>query len=305
MPKALAAEFTRMGFSEGHIYSLIEGAMNMDDLEKMIQGRGMEVRARSLIDNAARMTGQTPAQAAQMLDQLGVLDALDNYLQGAGSKAAVDAAFEKVKKVAREQMAVKRGEEIANIADQTAQIVGLEGAASALRIMQDVHAEFTDTWHSHYDLFNDVFEKLQDIPDEKMRNKAFEDAYRQSDEEFAGMWDRYAANYKGVFEAWKSSGDPNAMSMLAGIAEKQAAMKSAYDQMRQLRREHFETEWEATGSRCITIGITSAGGSISYSMRLSRSSGLPTISRGQGWRLCSRNGTVQRQGRRRGSGGRM
>lgn len=244
MPKELAAEFTRMGFSEGHIYSLIEGAMNMDDIERMIQGRGMELKARSLVNDAARMAGQTPAQAAAMLEQLGVLDELDSYLQGAGSKEAVDAAFAKVRKVAREQMAVKRGQEIANIADQTAQTVGLEGAASALGIMQQVHTEFTDTWHSHYDLFNDVFEKLQDIPDEKMRNKAFEEAYRQSDEEFAGMWDRYAANYKGVFEAWKESGDPNAMSMLEGIAEKQQAMKSAYDQMRAMRKDHFETNWE-------------------------------------------------------------
>jgi len=116
---------------------------------------------------------------------------------------------------------------------------------SGLDVMQEAFARFTDTWSEHLFRFGEVFEDLKNVTDEKMKSKAIDREYAKMDAEYLDMQSNNDACLSGIFNAWGESGNPDALNVLAAMAEKRRSMKAAYDTMRQLRKDHFATNFES------------------------------------------------------------
>ena len=225
-----------MGIAPERIYAAIEAGMNQGEIEKALFGRYEGVQARALIHDAAQKTGLSASQAAEMLEKTGALDTLDNYLKGQTTKDGVQAAFTRAERVAQDYIDMQTGEDLKASAEAVKQRVGLEGAASALDVMQKTHGDFFDAWFEHFGEFGEVFENLKYLDDPGMKDKAIDLAYQHSDDRFRRIFARTAANYTGVFEALGISGHPEALKALAAFGEINNSMKSAYDFMRETRK---------------------------------------------------------------------
>jgi hypothetical protein len=224
-------------------YGAIEAGLNQAQIEKALYGKFEGVQSRALIHEAATVTGKSVTQSRTMLETLGVFDQLDSYLRGRTTRDGVNAAFDKALKVADDQVDIRMGENLIAKADLIKQKVGLEGGLAALDVAQQASMKYTNAWHDHYILFGDLNERLKDIPDPKMQAKEYKRAYQQSDKDFVKVNVDNAVIFTGVFNAWGQSKNTDALNFLKYMGDGSAAMKGAYDFMRQLRDEHFSTEW--------------------------------------------------------------
>lgn len=247
MSPELVTAIQSMGVSPDRIYAAIEAGMNQAEIERALMGRAEGVQARSLIHDAAQKTGLSASQAADLLEKVGVLDTLDTYLKGQTTQEGVQAAFNRANKVAQDWVDMQTGEDLKAIAESVRQRVGLEGAASGLDVIQKAQGEFFDTWMEHLFEFGDVFENLKYLDDQMMRDKAIDLAYENSDGRFRRLFARTDASYKGIFEAWGLSGNPEVMKVLAAFGEIDVEMKGAYDFMRDTRkgiREKYKGDYD-------------------------------------------------------------
>lgn len=240
-----------MGIDPGRIYAAIEAGMNQGEIEKALYGRFEGVQTRALVDDAARRTGLTPQQAADLLEKVGVLDTLDGYLKGQTTPDGIQSAFRRADQIAQDRLDLQTGEDLKAIAEHVRQKVGLEGAASGLDVVQRVDSTRFDAWMDHFFRLGEVMSDLSTLDDPAMKSKAIETQYSISDAEFRRINARTAANYQGIFDAWGRSGSPKAMEMLSAIAQSDSAMKQAYDFMRTERRQFFDggrpiEEWSAS-----------------------------------------------------------
>jgi hypothetical protein len=232
----LARVIGEMGIDPNRIYAAIEAGMNQGEIEKQLFGRYEGVQARSLINDAAQKTGMTSSRAADILEKIGVLDVLDGHLKGKNTPDGVRSAFTRANQVAQDWIDMQTGEDLKAIAESVKQRVGLEGAASGLDVVQKANGAFFDAWQDHYHRFGEVMDDILTMDDPAMIDKAIDLNYQISDDEFRRVYARTAANYKGIFDAWGLSGDPEAMTALSAIGEIDGAMKQAYDRMREIRK---------------------------------------------------------------------
>jgi hypothetical protein len=240
MKPELVSAIRSLGIDPNHIYAAIEAGMNQTEIEKALYGRFEGAQSRSLIEEAAKKTGLSSAQAAEMLDKVGVLDTLDSFLKGQTTRDGVNAAFQRAERVAQDWMDMQAGEDLIAQAEHVKQRVSIEQPSAAFEVIQKANSTFTDTWMDHYFRFGDVMSDLTLLDDPAMKSKAIDSAYEISDLEFRRTNARNAANYKGIFDAWGKSGHPDALSALQAFGEMDTAMKQAYDFMRQSRREFFD-----------------------------------------------------------------
>jgi hypothetical protein len=240
MDPQLVKALQGMGVDPNYIYAAIEAGMNQTEIERVLTGRNQGIQSRSLINEAARRTGLTAQQAADLLEKVGVLDTLDSYLKGTTTRDGVTAAFRKAEKVAQDYMDMRAGEDLKAIAEHVRQKVGLEGAASGLDVVQKVNGTFFDAWMDHFFRLGEVMEDLSTLEDPALRSKAIELQYQLSDTEFRRINARTAANYQGIFDVWGQTDNPQAMEILAAVAQSDQAMKTAYDFMRAERKQFFQ-----------------------------------------------------------------
>lgn len=247
MAPELVGAIQEMGIPPERIYAAIEAGMNQGEIEKALFGRYEGVQARSLVNDAAQKTGLTAGQAADLLEKTGLMDALDKGLKGKTTRGGVQAVFERVNRQAQDWVDMQTGEDLKAMAESVKQRVGLEGAASALDVVQKATGAFTDAWMDHYARFGEVMTDLKLLDDPAQRSKAIDLNYDLSDKEFRRVYARHSANYKGIFEAWGLSGNPEALNVLAAIGEQDVAMLEAYRTMREIRKGFFEkyrNDWD-------------------------------------------------------------
>jgi hypothetical protein len=240
MTPQLRANIERAGINPDTIYGLIEAGMNKAEIEKLIYSRQQGIQARGLVNTAAQRLGIPASSAARLLDKVGVLDELDKGLSKADTPDKVRNAFRAAIQKAHDFQDMQTARDLRAMAEAVTNKVGTEGAPAALDVVQRTNGEYFDAWLDHYSRFGEMFDDLRNIPDPAVRSKAIEENYKISDQEFRRVTARLAANYQGIFEAWGKSGNPRAMEILAAIAQTDAAMKSAYDFMRQTRRQFFD-----------------------------------------------------------------
>lgn len=233
MSPELMRAMSDMGMDPKRVYAAIEAGMNQAEIERAIFGRQNEIQARSLIHDAAEKTGMSATEAAQMLERIGILDTLDQYLKGQTTKDGVQQAFRRAERQANDWMDLKAAEDLRAQAEHVKNRVGVEGAVAALDIAQRAHGEFTDAWMDHYHRFGEVMNDVMMLDDDAQRSKAIDHAYQVSDAEFRRVNAKNAANYRGIFEGWGMSGDPKALRMLEGMGQADAAMSGAYRQVRE------------------------------------------------------------------------
>lgn len=241
MTPELKSHVERAGINPNTIYSLIEAGMNKAEIERHILGRQSGILARSLVHDAAQKTGITSSQAGAMLEKIGVLDDLDHTLANANTPDKVRNAFRQAVLKAQDYNDMQTARDLLAMAEDVKNKVTAEGAPAALDVIQKVNSNYFDTWLDHYARFGEMFEDLREIPDLPTRNKAIELNYQISDKEFRRINARTAANYQAIFETWGRSNNQSARQILASLAQQDAAMKRAYDFMRQTRREYFDT----------------------------------------------------------------
>lgn len=239
MDARLTGALQSLGVDPGYIYAAIEAGMNQAEIEKILTGRFEGVQSRALINNAAQKLGIPASQAAEMLDKIGVLDTLDKYLKGQGTRDGVDAAFKRAERIAQDWLDMQAGEDLKATAEHVKQKVGLEGAAAGLDVTQRAQMNYWDAWMEHYGRLGEVFDTLTGLEDPDMLSKAIEAAYDVSDREFRRINATTAAHYKGIFDAWGLAGDQDANNVLSAIGQSDMAMKLAYEQMREIRRRLF------------------------------------------------------------------
>jgi hypothetical protein len=261
MAPDLVRAISDMGIKPERIYAAIEAGMNQAEIEKALFGRFEGVQARSLVNDAAQKIGMTAGNAARMLDEIGVLDALDAHLKGQSTPDGVRAAFQRANAKAQDWIDMQTGEDLKAIAQDVKNRVGLEGATAALDVAQQATATFVDAWMDHYSRFGEIMNDLALLDDPAMRSRAIDYSYQLSDDEFRRVYARHAANYQGIFEAWGVSGNTDALNVLAAIGEGDTAMRDAYRQMREIRKGFFDKyrndfdnpakwdEWHANNSK--------------------------------------------------------
>ena len=240
MEPALAKVLTDAGIDPNRIYAAIEAGANQKEIERALTGQYKGMQAKALINDAAQSAGITPAQAADMLDKIGLTETLDTFLAGADTPDKVDAAFTRANKKMQDWIDMKYGERLATRAEEVKNIVGREGMAAGLNVAQQASNQFYDAWFDHYARFGDVMGGLEGL-EPAQRSKVIEEAYRQSDTNFRRVFASMGANYQGIFEVWGLSGDPDATSAVHAISDMNNSMKEAYDFMRQKRNEFSAT----------------------------------------------------------------
>ena len=250
MSPQLRTQVEQAGINPNTIYSLIEAGMNKPEIDRFIFGRQQGMMSRTLINEAAQKVGIPSSQAATLLEKVGVLDALDHALTKAQTPDQVRGAFKMAAQHARDYNDMQTARDLRAMAENVTNKVELEGAPAALDTVMQVNSKYTDAWLDHYYRFGEIFQDLADVPDTALKNRAIEEAYRISSEEFRRINARTAANYLGIFEAWGKSNDPSARGLLAAIAENDRVMSDAYSFMREQRRSFFETY---TGDRAGSI----------------------------------------------------
>ena len=241
MTPELSGHLRKAGVNPDHIYNLIEAGMNQAEIERFIFTRQKGIQSRSLINDAAKRSGRTASEVSTLLDKIGLLDELDKFLVAANTPEKIRYAFDQARKKAQDFQDIQTFSDLKAMAENVTNKVHSEGAAAALDVVQQVQGEFFDAWLDHYDRFGNLFDQLSEIEDQAVKSQAIELHYEISDQEFRRVNARLAANYQGVFDAWGKSRNTHAMQIMASIAQMDSAMKSAYDNMRRLRREFFDT----------------------------------------------------------------
>jgi hypothetical protein len=236
----LKQNLERAGINPGQLYNLIEAGMSKDEVERFIFSRQQGIMSRTLVNDAAQKMGIPATSAARLLEKVGVLDELDNLLKNANTPGKVRQAFTRAVAKAQDYQDMQTSNDLKAMAEQVTNKVETEGAPAALDVVQRVNGEYFDAWMDHYSRFGEMFDDLRNIPDEAVRNRAIDLNYKISDQEFRRVTARLAANYQGIFAAWKQTRNPKAMEIMAAIAQSDLSMREAYTLMRETRRTFFD-----------------------------------------------------------------
>jgi hypothetical protein len=236
----LKQNLERAGINPGQLYNLIEAGMSKDEVERFIFSRQQGIMSRTLVNDAAQKMGIPATSAARLLEKVGVLDELDKLLSKATTPDKVRTAFRSAIAKAQDFQDMQTSRDLQAMAEAVTNKVSTEGAPAALDVVQQVNGEYFDAWMDHYSRFGEMFDDLRNIPDEAVRNRAIDLNYKISDQEFRRVTARLAANYQGIFAAWKQSRNPKAMEIMAAIAQSDLSMREAYTLMRETRRTFFD-----------------------------------------------------------------
>lgn len=239
MPDELAGALTAAGIDPEQVHAAIEAGMNQHEVERAVLGRQQGLKARSLLHAAAQATGRSAAESAAMLEQLGVLDALDAQLAGAKNADQVRAAFKRVARRAQDEIDMSTSRDAIARAEHVAQRLELEGSKALADIVTDIEMQGIEKWLQHYERMGEVAAAL-DNADPAQRGPIWEQAYRQSNDEFRRYNALKASTYLGVLKAIGLDGNPHGQAWMAALADTDAALDGAYQRMRDLRNQHFE-----------------------------------------------------------------
>lgn len=232
------------------VYRAVEGGMNMNEVRGALQGRQTGMAARGLVRGAAERLGISPTQAAQMLDQIGVLDDLDGRMRNANTPAKVQAAFQGAERKAQDWIDHAIGRQYAAEAEHVANRVRTEGPHALVDIITKPEEIYTDLWIEHYEQWGETLGKLDDVPEE-MRHSLVQERRRQSVLE----WDRGNGQrltlYKGLMDGMGMD-HPQARQLLAYISASDEIWNTAYrTQIQEIDAFHnkYKTDWDNPARR--------------------------------------------------------
>jgi len=233
--------------AENAIYAAIEAGMNQGEIEKALTGRLVDIQSRSLVNDAAQRLNIPANEAAHMLEKIGVLDALDQYLKGANTPDKVYAAFERAQQAAQDSIDLQASRDIVARTEYVKQRLNAEGPAALLDIYSDTEAGVMERWLDHYGMFDDTFAQLDAIDDPAIRSKLIDETYARSNAEWRRTNSWQSSTYQGIFETLGLGENDAANKFLATLSDTHSTMDAAYQFMRDSWRtysEKYSSDWE-------------------------------------------------------------
>jgi len=240
MDANLVKAITDIGVDPNIIYSAIEAGMRQSDIEAAIYGKQVGIQARSLVTEAAQSSGISASDAAQMLDQIGLLDALDQYLTRADSIDKVDAAFNRATKHAQEAIDIRVSEDAIARAEHAHNRVVIEGAKALTDIITDVEMQGIEKHLQHYERMGIAAEKMDTLDDPALRRRVWAESYEESTREYRRYNALRGSTYLGIVKAIGLEDNPHARGFLATMGDIDRVMDEAYAFMREARDNHYE-----------------------------------------------------------------
>ena len=219
------------------VYRMIEASMNKQQIEDAIYGRRQVMKSRALVDNAAKAMGVERADAASMLEQIGVFDALDKYLGDANTPEKIDRVFRHVERVAQDNFDLRNAQELEARAEITAESVR-QNPTSAGDIFIESEMMRVDRWLDHYLRAGEVAKAIVDTPPEH-RNALWSDFYSRSGREMNRSNAAYLANIQGIIRGFGMEGTKGARSLVAAMSDSFQAWDDAYVFMRESRDGYY------------------------------------------------------------------
>lgn len=240
MRPELVQTLGEIGVPADAIYGAIEAGMNQADIERALFGRWEGLQSRSMVHEAAQSLGLSASDAADMLDKLGVLDALDGYLTGATTRDRVAVAFRRAAKRAQDEIDIAAQRDAIARAEHVSQRVGIEGAKALTDIITDVEMQGIEKWLQHYERMGEAAATADGELDPGQRVISWEEAYEESQQEYRRFNAMRGSTYLGIVKAIGLEQNPNARAWLAALADIDRTMDKAYQFMRDQRNGHFD-----------------------------------------------------------------
>ena len=244
IPAPLLAELTKvMGArAKDVLYNAIEAGMSKQEIQNIVSTSSRNVQSRALVNDAASQLNIPASQAASMLEQAGVFDALDANLKGANTQAKVEAAFERAKRIAKSRLDQQATRDAIAKVEHIANRVQTEGMKAVTDIFLDTEERGIDQWMQHYERMGEAAEAMDAIDNPAQRANVWALKYAESSAEYRRFNAQRAATYSGVMKAVGLDNNPTARSLLATMGETDRVMDNAYRTMRELRNDHFN-QW--------------------------------------------------------------
>jgi len=226
------------------VYRAIEGGISQKEVMDALTVRQAGVKARDLITGAAQKMGMSNSQAITLLEQAGIMDALDGYLKTADTPEKVDAAFRSVMKRAEGWIDARKGQELRHKAEHVANALTSEGENRMWEVILDNVGYRNDQWITHYMTADEVAATVEAMPDEFQGQKslAWLDWYEKEQRAWTKTNTDVLTNLKGVMQALGLT-HPDAQKLLTLMGEEFDTWGKAYDFRLKQYAEHYE-QWK-------------------------------------------------------------
>lgn len=238
-------EAARPGASE-LVYRAIESGMNQKQVEQMLFKQGVGLQARGLVERAAAAMGMEKADAAAMMDQMGVFEGLDQKLSKADTPEKVAQVFREVEKTARENFTIRQADELGARMQTAFDRVNVEGPTAAVDIFVDLETLRNDMWLEHYAEAGKTASAIDTLPE--WEGALWEEYYRNQESSYRKINSQYLSAFKGVVEALAGKGQQGA-ELVDLMAREFQNWDDAYRFMKEERGKYFRGEGSSFRSR--------------------------------------------------------
>lgn len=223
------------------IYRGIESGMNARQIEQAIYKQAAGMQARGLVERAAGALGVEKADAAAMLDQMGVFEGLDARLKHADTPEKVAQVFRQAERVARESFTIMQADALQAHAQVAFDRVRVEGDGAALDIWVEIEMMRNEEWMNNFIQADEVARKIEMNPEwegvlweEHNRNR--QDAQRSVNAE-------YLSRMHGVSEALGLKGDV----VVDLFSQEFLKWDEAFSYASEQRKKYFRGDYDNVG----------------------------------------------------------
>lgn len=224
------------------VYRAIEGGMNQKEIEARLAGTAGAMRAQDLVTGAAKQLNMTTSQAMTLLNQAGVLTALESYLKNATTLDKVDAAFHAVDARAQDWIDIVSGNEARNNAQHVSTRIKGEGAHAVFEVVLNTFEKINDRWIDHYMEAGDVAAQMEAIDPAFQGQIAllWGDWRRRSISEWTRTNNHALTVWKGVIDGLGLK-TPEAQRIVSVLGEQFKAWNDAYEFAQKQYDAYYET----------------------------------------------------------------
>ena len=224
------------------VYRAIEGGMNQKEIEGRLAGTAAAMQVHDLARLAAKQTGMSMSQAITLLDQAGILGALDGYLKNATTLDKVDAAFKMVDARAQDWIDIVSGNEARNNAQHVSTRIKGEGAHAVFEVVLGAFEKINDRWLEHYMEAGDVAAQMEAIDPEFQGQIAllWGDWRRRSIKEWTRTNNHALGVWKGVIDGLGLK-TPEAQRIVSVLSDQFRTWNDAYEFAQKQYDAYYET----------------------------------------------------------------
>ncbi|CAK0772511.1 hypothetical protein CCP3SC15_450001 [Gammaproteobacteria bacterium] len=247
MPAVLEMKLRNAGVDMSVFYNNLEGMVSTADFEKLANGATTHT-VDGFINDAATKLGQDPADVAEMLHKLGVMDDLKERISQAKTPEQVVRAFEAVEQKALEGVDRQMAGELQGRAEQIAQKVRAEGPAGALEVFNDLTLENMDRKLENDRIWNEAFAKSREANNKALASQYMEKAANENRAAWRRSQAFEAAGTRGVIEGLGLDSEFK-RELLTRQIEQHETLGKFFELRNKELRQFFKTEFQSMEAR--------------------------------------------------------